>query len=44
MNDRYEHELLPGWEYTEDEVAKEMIPDLKRLAEKGERPMEVNRA
>ncbi len=43
VNDRYEHELLPGWEYTEDEVAEEMIADLERLAEKGERPTEATR-
>ena len=38
VNDRYSHACLPGWEYTNTEIALEMIPDLRALAEHGVRP------
>ncbi|MCJ2069621.1 hypothetical protein MKK75_12615 [Methylobacterium sp. J-030] len=38
VNDRYSHACLPGWEYTKAEIALEMIPDLRALAEHGVRP------
>ena len=38
VNDRYSHACLPGWEYTKAEIAAEMIPDLRALAEHGVRP------
>lgn len=38
VNDRYSHASLPGWEYTKAEIALEMIPDLRALAEHGVRP------
>ncbi|WP_267355756.1 MULTISPECIES: hypothetical protein [unclassified Methylobacterium] len=38
VNDRYSHVCLPGWEYTRAEIALEMIPDLRALAEHGVRP------
>ncbi len=38
VNDRFSHALLPGWQYTREEVVAEMIPDLVTLAERGERP------
>ena len=41
VNDRYSHACLPGWEYTKAEIALEMIPDLRALAEHGVRPCEV---
>jgi len=37
VNDRYSHACLPGWEYTRAEIALEMIPDLRALAEHGVR-------
>lgn len=40
---RFTHSLLPGWEYTRDEVRSEMIPDLEALALRGERPTEATR-
>lgn len=39
----YVHALLPGWRYTKEEVQTEMIPDLEKLAETGERPTEATR-
>lgn len=39
----YMHTLLPGWEYTVREMRTEMIEDLERLAETGERPTTVTR-
>jgi hypothetical protein len=39
----YEHDLLPGWRYLKREIKAEMIPDLERLAERGERPTEATR-
>lgn len=41
VNGRYQHACLPGWEYSRDEIVKEMIPDLEALAERGRRPTEV---
>lgn len=41
VNDRYSHACLPGWEYTKAEIAAEMIPDLRALAEHGVRPCQV---
>ncbi|WP_267422749.1 hypothetical protein [Methylobacterium sp. GC_Met_2] len=38
VNERYSHACLPGWEYTKVEIALEMIPDLRALAEHGVRP------
>lgn len=35
---RFTHSLLPGWEYTRDEIRSELIPDLEALAARGERP------
>ena len=35
---RFRHALLPGWEYTREEIRAEMIPDLEALAERGVRP------
>lgn len=40
-NGAHMHTLLPGWQYTEDEVWAEMIPDLEALAERGVRPTEA---
>ena len=40
-NGAHMHALLPGWQYTEDEVSLEMIPDLEALAERGVRPTEA---
>ncbi|GJD92878.1 zinc-finger-containing protein [Methylobacterium iners] len=40
-NDRYSHECLPGWTYSRDELAAEMIPDLEALAERGVRPTQA---
>jgi hypothetical protein len=37
----YSHTLLPGWEYVKKEILSELIPDLEKLAETGERPSEV---
>ena len=42
-NNAFQHELLPGWEYTEAEILTEMVPDLERLAATGERPTEATR-
>lgn len=42
-NGQFAHDLLPGWGYTAAEVRSEMIPDLDRLAETGERPTEATR-
>lgn len=42
-NNAFLHELLPGWEYTEAEILAEMVPDLERLAETGERPKAATR-
>jgi hypothetical protein len=39
----FKHALLPGWSYTREELEAEMIPDLERLAETGERPTEATR-
>jgi hypothetical protein len=39
----YAHALLPGWEYTVRELRTELIEDLERLAEHGERPTEATR-
>ena len=41
VNGTFQHELLPGWQYKQQEVIKEMIPDLVILAERGERPTEA---
>ncbi|POR42525.1 zinc-finger-containing protein [Methylobacterium sp. V23] len=41
MSGAYHHDLLPGWQYSMDEVAAEMIPDLEALAERGERPTQA---
>lgn len=40
---RFTHSLLPGWEYTRDEIRNELIPDLEALAARGERPTEATR-
>lgn len=40
---RYSHTLLPGWEYTVAEMRTEMIEDLERLADTGERPKVATR-
>ena len=40
-NGAHMHALLPGWQYTEDEVWFEMIPDLEVLAERGVLPTEA---
>lgn len=39
----YQHVLLPGWEYTVREMRTEMIEDLDRLADTGERPTKATR-
>lgn len=39
----YSHVLLPGWEYTPAELRGEMIADLERFAETGERPKVATR-
>lgn len=39
----YTHALLPGWEYTVSEMRTEMIDDLERLADTGERPKVATR-
>ena len=39
----YRHDLLPGWEYTRQEAATEMIEDLEALAERGIRPTTTTR-
>lgn len=44
VNGRYQHDLLPGWEYARAEVRAEMIPDLEALAERGVRPTEATSA
>lgn len=41
INGAYQHDYLPGWQYTRAEVLPELIPDLEALAERGERPTEV---
>lgn len=41
VNGRYQHDLLPGWEYRRAEIRAEMIPDLEALAERGVRPTEA---
>lgn len=41
VNGRYRHVLLPGWEYTQAELAAEMVTDLEALAERGVRPTEA---
>jgi hypothetical protein len=41
VNGAYQHDLLPGWQYTRAEVEAEMIPDLELLAERGIRPTEA---
>lgn len=40
---RFTHALLPGWEYTRDEIRSELIPDLEALAARGERPKAATR-
>lgn len=40
---QYMHDLLPGWTYTKQEILAELIPDLERLAEHGERPGKATR-
>lgn len=42
-NNDFQHELLPGWAYTEAEIVTEMIPDLEHLAATGERPQAATR-
>lgn len=39
----FHHDLLPGWEYTPAEFKGEMLDDLDRLAETGERPAVATR-
>jgi hypothetical protein len=39
----YQHRLLPGWQYSAEEVGTEMIPDLELLAARGVRPVEATR-
>lgn len=41
--DRFTHRLLPGWEYSRDEIKVELIPDLEALAERGVLPTEATR-
>lgn len=41
---RYIHACLPGWEYRQNEIRTEMIPDLEALAERGERPTQATPA
>lgn len=41
VNGRFQHTLLPGWQYERAEVEAEMIPDLEALAERGVRPTEA---
>ena len=41
VNGTFQHDLLPGWQYTRAEVEAEMIPDLELLAERGIRPTEA---
>lgn len=38
VNGAYLHDLLPGWQYTAEELERELIPDLEALAERGVRP------
>ena len=38
VNGAYLHDLLPGWQYTAEELEREMVPDLVALAEHGVRP------
>jgi hypothetical protein len=42
-NDQFSHELLPGWSYTAEELAAEMLPDLEKFAATGEQPKEATR-
>lgn len=44
INGRFEHDCLPGWEYSRAEVRAELIPDLEVLAERGVRPTEATAA
>lgn len=39
----FTHTLLPGWGYTAKEFRTEMLEDLDRLAQTGERPMVATR-
>jgi hypothetical protein len=41
VNGHFQHDLLPGWQYTRAEVRSELIPDLEALAERGVRPTEI---
>lgn len=41
INGQFCHVLLPGWRYSRAEVRLELIPDLIRLAEHGERPTDA---
>jgi hypothetical protein len=40
---RYYHTLLPGWQYTAEEMKTELIADLEHFAATGEQPKEATR-